>query len=208
MSAGGDSAGVDIRSIIQLLLRDSGSEIVVLNSHIFVENYLRCSVFLLSPPQPLPCKCVQQNTPPWPSMRVCQVCRGIRRRSSSVKLCRRMLLSAMLGISRRRTEGRCRTVRKLIRCEVLPTLAIVRPELVRTVRTSAESAQWGQKGSSCMEINFAPVAVQVAATKLTIKFGCVLCENIELQTIYRFSHRFSQSQRRPRLRPSPSPGAN
>ena len=138
-------------------------------------------------------------------MRVCQVCRGIRGRSSSVKLCRRMLLSAMLGISRRRTEGRCRTVRKLIRCEVLPTLAIVRPELVRTVRTSAESAQWGQKGSSCMEINFAPVAVQVAATKLTIKFGCVLCENIELQTIYRFSHRFLQSQRRPLLRPSPSP---
>ena len=138
MSAGGDSAGVDIRSIIQLLLRDSGSEIVVTNSHIFVENYLRCSVFLLSPPQPLPCKCVQQNTPPWPSMRVCQVCRGIRGRSSSVKLCRRMLLSAMLGISSRRTEGRCRTVRKLIRCEVLPTLAIVRPELVRTVRTSAQ----------------------------------------------------------------------
>ena len=49
-----------------------------------------------------------------------------------------MLLSAMLGISSRRTEGRCRTVRKLIRCEVLPTLAIVRPELVRTVRTSAQ----------------------------------------------------------------------
>ena len=116
-------------------------------------------------------------------MRVCQVCRGIRGHSSSVKLCRRMLLSTMLGISSQPGERRCRTVRKLIRCEVLPTLAIVRPEpepatsTVHTVRTSAQPAQWGQKGSSCMEINFAPVAVQVAATKLTIKFGCVLCEN-------------------------------
>ena len=36
---------------------------------------------------------------PLAGMRVCQVCRGIRGHSSSVKLCRRMLLSAMLGIS-------------------------------------------------------------------------------------------------------------
>ena len=160
---------------------------MVLNSHIFVENYEnRISAFfgfplflliLLSPNHPFPCNCLQQNAPPWPAcecVKCVAVFAVIHQVSNYVGGCYCQLCWAS-------PPRRCRTVRKLIRCEVLPTLAIVRPEpatsTVHTVRTSAQPAQWGQKGSSCMEINFAPVAVQVAATKLTIKFGCVLCEN-------------------------------
>ena len=139
VSAGGDSAGVGIRSFIQLLQSVTWERNSGLKQPYFCGELSALfgipSVTTSTPS--LQMRAAEYTPLAQHASVLCQVCRGIRGRSSSVKLCRRMLLSAMLGISRRRTEGRCRTVRKLIRCEVLPTLAIVRPELVRTVRTRA-----------------------------------------------------------------------
>ena len=106
VSAGGDSAGVDIRSIIQSVTWELNSglkqpyfcrELWKQNICVFRFSFIPVNTSVTK--SPLSLQLLAAECTPLAGMRVCQVCRGIRGHSSSVKLCRRMLLSAMLGIS-------------------------------------------------------------------------------------------------------------